>query len=726
MNKILYRNLVLENKDLISGNCVINHAATGESLVTDTLDFNIWTDTGKARLDGDFITKDGATILTKDSSLAFKCLIEEELTDFIPGDPVYYYYNNILVNKFYLKDVKRVGKYIYDFSCISAIGLLENSMHYGEMYSGTLLSAILAEILDGIPYTVDSIVGEIKIYGWLPYANKRHNLQQITMATALAIKTNSDGTLRITALSSEVKGSFTESRVVIGGNVEVGTPCTAVQVTEHSFQTTAEEVTLFNESFFTQEMILFSEPVHSLSITGGTIVSSNANYAIVQGNGLVNLKGKKYLHNTKKITVGTITNSSKDNLIRVENATLITSLNSKAVADKLYEVFSKPKVIKNRVLNGTEKAGDVAQVVNPYTLETETAFVKKMDMAISNLLVSSADFLSGYTPSDVITGYKNRVVVTSGTSWTVPAGITEIRAILIGGGSGGQAGYNGAAGMRGYEFPKLDYHFDDTDNSPGMLSYNGEGGEGGEGGANGLGGKVVDTGALNVSAGTVLSLSIGSGGTGGESNGAVGNAGGDTTFDTYSSANGEPMTNGYVDIMTSGVYAIKGYPGFKGGKGIGKDNLPSPNANSSTHQYYIQEGYNDNWWYAGRTPQDNYLFYYFGISGNWSHSIAGGGGGSAYGRSGGYGYGADGSTNNGKGFLDGGDGGVGATGFSGTNATVYGGGGYGGHGGGGGGGGGAASNYYSGDNYYMEGSGGTGGAGSAGGNGRQGCIIIYY
>ena len=36
MNKIIYRNLVLESKDLISGNCVLNHAATGENLIADT------------------------------------------------------------------------------------------------------------------------------------------------------------------------------------------------------------------------------------------------------------------------------------------------------------------------------------------------------------------------------------------------------------------------------------------------------------------------------------------------------------------------------------------------------------------------------------------------------------------------------------------------------------------------------------------------------------------
>ena len=265
-----------------------------------------------------FLTKDGNTLLTKDSILTFKCLIEEELTEFIPGDPVYYYYENVLINKFYLNDVKRVGRYIYDFSCISAIGILENSMHYGGMYSGTLLSSILAEILEGLPYTVDSLVGNIKIYGWLPYATKRDNLQQLTIATALAIKTQTNGSLHVTALSSDVKSYIEENRVVVGGNVGVGTPATAVQVTEHSYQTLDEEIVLFNESFFTREMILFSEPVHSLSITGGTIVSSNANHAIVQGGGTVNLKGKRYLHNTKKITVGTILNSSKDNIVTVE------------------------------------------------------------------------------------------------------------------------------------------------------------------------------------------------------------------------------------------------------------------------------------------------------------------------------------------------------------------------------------------------------------------------
>lgn len=726
MNKIIYRNLVLESKDLISGNCVLNHAATGENLIADTLDFRIWTDTGKARLDGDFVTKDGNTLLTKDSSLIFKCLIEEELTEFIPGDPVYYYYENVLVNKFYLNDVKRVGRYIYDFSCISAIGILENSMHYGGMYSGTLLSSILAEILEGLPYTVDSLVGNIKIYGWLPYATKRDNLQQLTIATALAIKTQTNGNLHITALSSDVKGYIEANRVVVGGNVEVGTPATAVQVTEHSYQTLDEEIVLFNESFFTREMILFSEPVHSLSITGGTIVSSNANHAIVQGGGTVNLKGKRYLHNTKKITVGTILNSSKDNIVTVENATLITSLNSKAVADKLFEVFSKPKVIKNPIIQGNEKPGDVARVLNPYTLENETAFIKKMDMAISNLLVSTAEFLSGYTPSGVITGYRNRVLITSGTSWTVPAGVTEIRAVLIGGGQGGQAGFNGSIGMPGYETPSMNQSPSEIDPSSWLLSFNGEGGDGGNGGAAGAGGKIFDTGPLTVTPDTVFSLSLGSGGTGGASNGEPGALGGNTIFGPYSSANGEISNTGYVDTMTSVLYGVIGYPGFKGQKGIGKDNLPSPYMFSDIWITYEGTGFTTRGRRTGDLGDPRWQGYYYGSPRKYSFASAGGGGGSSYNYYGGSGTGAEFSDNQGKLFLNGGDGGNGANGGLSTHATTYGGGGYGGHGGGGGGGGGGASNHLSGDNYYMEGAGGKGGAGGPGGNGRQGCIIIYY
>lgn len=727
-HKIEYRNIELSDSDIVSGNVILRHATAGDTLAVDVLDFQIWSDAGGAEFDADFLTADGKELITSDS-LTFRCLDFKDYIDFVPGDTLTYYFDDKLISKFYISNVKRIGRYLYDFDCVSAIGYLENSMHFGGFYSGTLLSTILAEILSGITYTVDNIVGNIKIYGWLPYASKRDNLQQLTIATNLAIKNNSDGSLQVTALNSQSKGTFDNRRFAIGGDVDVKRPCTAVTVMEHYFSAGTEAIELYNDSFFTEEIILFPEPAHTLTITGGTILASGANYAKVQGSGTVYLTGKKYNHNIKRITEGVISGSKDDNIINVQDATLITSLNSKAVARKLYEVYSLKNTIKGDVLFGDERAGDVVSVINPYTLDQETAFAKKLDITMGGLLKASGEFLSGYLPSGAITGYQHRVVLTSGTSWNKPEGVTEYRAIIIGGGQGGQAGFNGEPGEDGGRFPQRSSPLPSGYNEPDIFAANGKAGDGGAGGAAGIGGKILDIGAISATSGAAaINISIGAGGAGGASNGAAGNSGGNSVFGPYSSANGAVMDYGYVDIMTAGVFAVSGFPGFKGQKGVGKDNLVVPYASSHTQIAYAGSGFTTKVGWTGHAAWlgTKLTFAWYGGGGVYGHSIAGCPGGSSYNSMGGDSYGADWDDNNGYGFLDGGAGGAGADGGLSLNATVYGSGGYGGHGGGGGGGGGAAANYFSGEQYEWQGSGGQGGAGGAGGNGRQGCIIIYY
>lgn len=717
--------------NISSGSYIAEHAMAGESLAFDALNFTVIEENPRIDFGTVLETSDGKDFTTLGGA-TFTCLSSVPFTEFIPGTPVLFYQDEKLVNKFYLSDVKRTGIASYRFECESAIGLLDKSYHPGGIYTGTSITTLLDEILAGIDYELNPIASNIKLYGWLPYATKRENLQQITIATALSIKVKTDGKLYITALSSDVKASYTAGKMFPGGNVEVGSPATALQVTEHQFIEDTAEITLCDESFFTTKLIIFSEPVHSLTISGGTIVNSSANHATVTGSGAVLLKGKKYIHTTKQVTQGTILGSSKDNIMEIKDATLITSLNSNAVAQKLYEALIKPTAIVARVLKGDERAGDVVEILNPYSEILETGFVTKVSADIATSPIAEVKVLVDYTPSGVITGYKNRVLLTSGVSWTVPAGVTEIRAILIGGGEGGQAGFKGKIGMPGGDFPQQSSKIADDNVSPWLLSYNGDAGDGGNGGEAGQGGKIVDTGPIAVTPGEVKNITIGAVGTGGEENGAVGDAGGDTIFDTYSSANGEVSDTGYVDIMTSAVYGSKGYPGFKGQMGVGKNNLPSPTALDRIRKDYNASGYTNDWWYTGWIADiaPNTLWVYYGGSGNYSYAIAGGPGGSSRNGTGGSSQGADWSDNNGKGFLDGGKGGDGADGGSPSSQSVYGAGGYGGHGGGGGGGGGAAKNWWAsppgGGYYYSHGAGGKGGAGGPGGNGKQGCIIIYY
>ena len=273
-NEIIYRKNRITNADLVSGNCLLSHAMTGDTLAADTLDFRIWSDTGLGKVDADFLTADEKTITTQDGKV-FRCFVEKDLTDFVAGDSVEYKRDGKLVGKFYLRNVKRSYKF-YDFTCISAIGILGDTLHYGGIYTGETVAEVAAEILEGLPYEIDPIVGDIKLYGWLPIDTKRNNLQQITIATVIAVKTKPDGTLLLTALSNDIKGTIGDNRMVVGANVEVDKPYSAVQVTEHYFQAIDEEIILFSESSVKTEFLKFNEPVHDLTVTGGTLIEWGA------------------------------------------------------------------------------------------------------------------------------------------------------------------------------------------------------------------------------------------------------------------------------------------------------------------------------------------------------------------------------------------------------------------------------------------------------------------
>ena len=719
MNRIEYLNQTFVESDIVAGGYILEHAKAGESLAFDALNFIVMSENPRVALGATLQTVDGEDFITSDN-FNFEVLSSVPFTEFIHGTPVMFYQDYELIQKFYLKDVKRISKGKYRFECVSAIGMLNESNHPGGIYNGALITNVLDEIFGGIPYELDPIAQNIKLYGWLPYAKKRDNLQQITIATALSVVAKEDGTPYLTALSSNVKSTFNADRLVLGASVEAGSPCTVLQVTEHQFLESDEEIILCNESFVTTKIILFSEPVHDLVISGGTIIESSANHATVTGEGNVLLTGKRYIHNQKVISIG----DSDKKVLQIKDATLITSLNSYAVAAKLFEAYNKATTIKAPVIRNNEKPGQVIEILNPHTERLEQGFLYKMASDITKSPLTNIEVLMDYTPSGVITGYKNRVIISQGESWTVPAGVTEIRAIVIGGGSGGQAGYKGQNGNRGGETPQMSSQ--PEGDSPWYFSFNGDAGDGGEGGLPGSGGKVLDTGPLSVTPGQSFAVSMGSGGTGGSANGAPGSPGEDTEFGDYSSESGDILETGYIDIMTSEVFAPAGYPGFKGQMGIGKNNIPPVRFTDDISKTYQGDGFTTRTRYTGIFEGYGWYSYWWSSPRKWSFAAAGGGGGSSYNNHGGDGTGAEYDYNNGKLFLDGGNGGNGAAGGTSKNATAYGGGGFGGHGGGGGGGGGGASNHLSGDNYYLEGAGGQGGNGGAGGNGKQGCIIVYY
>lgn len=680
---------------LQGGNLVIANSISGDELSVDELKAMA---NGSEELPTVFRPMGSIGFQTKDTLvLGVRPLVRvltRDLSMFSYGEPVKYLRDGNLFAKFYMSKARRAGKFLFEITCTSAIGLLDGSDHCGDVYEGTAFSAVLAEIIGGaFVYTVDAALKDISVYGWLPFASRRKNLWHLLFAEGVSAKKDAGGDIFFSALTDTNTAALPNGRVFLGGDVRSEAAATAAEVSEHAYiayeqdkvitlydgESPAETLTTPKGAAVLGTLVKFGAPAHSLVVENGEILESGVNYAVLGPGSGVKLTGKEYTHTVRVITAVPQTRAAEgaDKVARVTEATRTLTYHKEA------------KTVCMDMIVGSERPGDAVTFLNPYD-EADAGFIESMDITMSDVLRASATFISGFLPTPPGNYYTHSDILAGAGDWTVPAGVTKIRVALISGGQGGSSGGQGKEGARG-------------DGS----SW-GSGGDGGPSGTGGPGGRVYIV-TIPVTPGQRITFQSGAGGVGGVCAGVepvAGTPGTDTVFGTYTTADGRPSDKGFGDLFGGGKYALPGDVGIGGGKGSGgAGDGPSIEFNGVT---YVPGQ-------TGRTVNDS----------EWSAMGAGGkGGGAAAGANGESGQDGRIEDNNGLGFADGGTGGYGGVGADGLTATAYGSGGAGGHGGGGGGAGGPAKHRDS--SRCWPGSGGSGGLGGTGGNGASGCAIVYY
>lgn len=660
MNKLTYNGKDYDSQITAAGGGLeMNHSMVGETLSVDVLTVPVVSGNNPIKIiaadqeDDDFF-------LTVDREVFS---IAEDTLEFIDNGAGLYSFDDMLIGKYFLNELTQAGEYDYTMRFYSAIKLLNETYHFGGLYTGELAGDIIADIMGELDYTIDDDVAEIQTYGYLPYATRRSNLQMLLMAIGGAIRNAADGTLRVTSLTDTVTGVLDESRVFVGGSIVDKNPATAVQVTEHNFLATEEVVTLYDGVTINAETITFREPYHDLQITGGTITESGVNYCKFTGSGAVVITGKRYTHVTRVLTHGTPPTGSDRDIVRsVTNNTLITPVNGAEVTEKLYDYLSVAKSIKAEVVFGTERPGDVVSIIHPYTKQMVSACIKSMSIQMGfTELRAQSEFLIDYIPPGATAGFEHYALLTGTGEWTVPEGVTKIRVIAVEPGSSGNPGGNGQNG---------------TTSSAGS---------GGAAGAGGSGGKILE---INLSVTPLETIEY--------------SCGEHTIFNDISAAMGRSYPYGYSEPKTGLILGKKGADGYPGGRGMpGGEPVTNPRTGVT---YYPG---------ANGSPVTEH-----GVT-----AYPGGGGGAATGgngQNGKTGYVARSGTYPPFTYTPiHGGGGNGAPGANGSDATGYGEGGQGGDGGGGGG------MSYNNSPFSGEGP-GIGGSGGAGGLGGPGCIIVYY
>lgn len=565
----------LRNADARSVTAVLSTALIGDELPVDQCDIQIHSQ-AYIVIHGLFIPNGASGLITADGKL-FRSAIRG--TGFRPpldyGTPVWWYSGDTLMGKFFVQSLQRVARADFNLTAVSRVGLLDKQQHLGGMYTGQTFRAVAADILgDGVPFTVSDELGEQLIYNWLPVSTRRENLHQLLYAMGAVISKDSAGDLVFGFPDPTAVATIPDSRIYTGGEVTVNTTANRVELAEHSYYAlpSDQQVTLFDNSdgasgVAEDTLVLFSDaPVHDLSVTGSlTILWSNCNAARVSGVGV--LTGKRYTHVIRTVTRQQ--EGGEPNTVTVDGATLISVANSENAADRLFNYYTAARTIRSDLVVLGERPGMRVRITDPFYDPAE-AFIASMELTSGGVLRAAADLIADYVPTKGGNNFKGSVLLTGIGVWTVPDGVTMIRAVIIGGGTGGQGGCN-AADMAAPE--PITYTGSDSAGTTYQKGYGYSvlpGGAGGQQGAGGTGGKILVV-TIAVTPGQSLSYACGGGGEGGQPglDPTDGAEGGDTTFAGYSSAAGERSVSGYIDQFSGRVLALPGDAGYAGATGGG-------------------------------------------------------------------------------------------------------------------------------------------------------------
>ncbi|WP_019850596.1 hypothetical protein [Desulfitobacterium dehalogenans] len=139
--------------------------------------------------------------------------------------------------------------------------------------------------------------------------------------------------------------------------------------------------------------ITFGETVANLSISGASILASNVNYAriSVAVAGEIVVMGKKYTDNrvsyARRMTE--LPAGEKENLISVQEATLISPAVAPNVAERLYQYYQRLIKQTMRFVLDAERAGLASSVeTSPGTYRD--AIIESLDINLSGGYVTKA------------------------------------------------------------------------------------------------------------------------------------------------------------------------------------------------------------------------------------------------------------------------------------------------------------------------------------------------
>lgn len=278
---------------------------------------------------------------------------------FVNKQPISIYFNGELKSTVFINNSVRKTKKDWKIQCEDYIGILDGIYYYGGIYNNVSAGLIISDIFStaNIPYSIEEGLSSTPISGYIPYTTCREALKQVAFAIQAVVDTSNSDMVKIFSLGNEIQQTIPLDRILQGQNFPEGDVVTGVEITAHTYKAIDEESDVYEASesgIGNNIFVVFSEPMHTLSIINGEILESGANYAKINAYSGCILSGKKYQHT---MSIRTLDNpyviaSEVKKRASIAGATLISENNIDNVLNKCYNYIVNTKEVRFKAVEG--------------------------------------------------------------------------------------------------------------------------------------------------------------------------------------------------------------------------------------------------------------------------------------------------------------------------------------------------------------------------------------
>ena len=252
------------------------------------------------------------------------------------------------------------------------------------------MASLAAEILSGYPYTLDSVLGEERIQGYIPAGTRREALQQLAFAIGAVVDCSRGEIIRIVPAPQRASGLIgTDRRLQDGSKVTLLALVTAVSVTAHRYIPGEASEELYKDTLepgtyrVTFDAPAVADSLSERDVNHCTLTVSKAAEGCVTG--------RKYSDSATVLRreASNLPSNAQGNEVSVPDATLVSPDRAAAVAARVLDYYAQRYEQTFRMVAGDEKLAD-RLIVESFGGEMVRGVVTKLEFDLTGGFLADA------------------------------------------------------------------------------------------------------------------------------------------------------------------------------------------------------------------------------------------------------------------------------------------------------------------------------------------------